>query len=393
MTYGQVCVAIWRIWSASADIGGSGPTGEVPGRPEDDHPEDTAGLGTVSAILTAMTRDDTAQPTEAVLIAESPSAAVTNLPSEPLDEVDRALVERLRLDGRETNRALAQTLDINEVTVAARIRRMEQNSIMRVVAVTDMRIFGHREFAYAFMRVTERPAVEVGTEVAVLPEVVAVTIATGRHDVIAPVLGRDHHHLAEIFGDTLPRIPGVDEIQGHLALDVMKYDSRWGLLSADPGSTPDAQPSDTVDELDIAIIRKLQVDARRSNRSIATDLAVSEGTIRSRIKGLLADKVIRIQAVSDVLAFGMGAHAYVGITTTAGHADEVARRLVARDDVAQLSRTLGEYDFIAVVVGPTREQLVAALVNEISQIPWLRRTETFETYATTKHTYAWSWLV
>ncbi|WP_330254966.1 Lrp/AsnC family transcriptional regulator [Nocardia sp. NBC_00565] len=336
-----------------------------------------------------MTRDEAVPATE----ADTPPTALPNVPAEPLDDLDRALVERLRIDGRETNRALAQALGVNEVTVATRLRRMEQNSIMRVVAVTDMRIFGHREFAFACLRVSDHPVLKVGTDVAELPEVVAVTISTGRYDLIVPVLGRDHGHLAELFGATLPRIPGVEEVRGHLVLDVLKFDSKWALLAADPGSTPDTHPSDTADELDIAIIEKLQVDARRSNRSIAAELGVSEGTIRTRIKHLLTHRVIRIQAISDVLAFGMAAHAYVGIKTHGGHADDVARSLIARDDVAQLSRTLGEFDFIATVIAPTREQLVAAVVNEISQIPGLRRTETFETYATTKHTYAWSWLV
>ncbi|WP_245672810.1 Lrp/AsnC family transcriptional regulator [Aldersonia kunmingensis] len=270
---------------------------------------------------------------------------------------------------------------------------MEQNAIMRVVAVTDLRIFGHREFAFAFLNVSERSALAVGADVASLPEVVAVTISTGRHDVIAPILARDRAHLAQLFGEALPKIPGVDEVRGHSALDVLKFDSKWTLLSVDPGSMPDAVPSDTVDELDIAIIHKLQADARRSNRSIAGELDVSEGTVRTRIRRLLSDNVIRIQAVSDVVAFGMGAHAYVGIKTQDGRAGEVASALVAREEVVQLSRTLGEFDFIAVVVADSRERLITNLVRDISQIPGLRRTETFETYATTKHTYAWSWLV
>ncbi|OXR45149.1 Regulatory protein AsnC [Nocardia cerradoensis] len=323
----------------------------------------------------------------------STSTTAQGFPQDALDDVDRTLVERLRADGRETNRALAQALGINEVTVAARLRRMEQNSIMRVVAVTDMRIFGHREFAFACLRVSGEPATKVGSAVATLPEAVAVTISTGRYDVIVPILGRDHKHLAQLFNSSLARVAGVEEVRGLLVLDVLKFDSKWALLSADPGTTPDAQPGDEVDELDLAIIEKLQIDARRSNRAIATDLGVSEGTIRSRIKRLTAGRVIRIQAVSDVVAFGIGAHAYVGITCHGGRADEVAVALAEREDVAQLSRTLGEFDFMAVIVAPTRERLVSALIDEISQIPGLWRTETFETYATTKHTYAWSWLV
>lgn len=319
--------------------------------------------------------------------------ASSSAPEDELDHVDRELVERLRSDGRESNRSLAQALGMNEVTVASRIRKMEANSIMRVVAVTDMRIFGHREFAFASVRVSGRRALDVGAEIAKLPEVIAVTVSTGRYDIFVPLLARDHQHLAELFGVTFPKIAGVEEVTGHLALDVLKFETKWALLTADPGTAPDAQPSETVDELDISIIKLLQVDARRSNRRIATELGVSEGTVRGRIKRLLADRVIRVQAVSDAFAFGISAHAFVGITTRDGQTDEVGQHLKACDNVAQLTRTLGEYDFIAVVIANTREALVSVLVNDIAVIPGIRWTDTFETCATTKHAYPWSWLV
>jgi DNA-binding Lrp family transcriptional regulator len=313
-------------------------------------------------------------------------------PSAPLDEIDRAIVTRLREEGRESSRALAQQLGINEVTVAARVRRMEQNFIMRVVAITDIRLFGHRDFAFAFIRVAGRSLLKAAADFAALPDVIAVTVATGRYDLIVPVLGRDHRHLAELFGTILPGVEGVEEVRGLMALDVLKMDASWALLSAERGATPDAEPSEMVDELDLALIQLLQVDARRSNRSIAKDLKVSEGTIRARIKRLLADHVIRIQAVSDALAFGLRAHAYVGITTT-GQAESVAAELVARADVAQVCKTLGEFDLIAVMVAADRQALVSAVINDVAMIPGVRRSETFETFASTKHSYQWSWIV
>lgn len=312
---------------------------------------------------------------------------------EQIDEVDRALVEQLRIDGRMSSRSLGQLLGISEVTVAARIRRMAEASVMRVVAVTDMRVFGHREFAFATIRTSGRPLLEIGAEVARLPETVAVLATTGRYDLVVPILGRDHGHLADLFGTTLPAVSGIDEVTGHLTLDVLKFESNWALLSADPGVRPDTVPGETVDQLDLDIIQLLQVDARRSNRSIAAELDVSEGTVRGRIRRLVTDRVIRIQAVSDILAFGIGAHAFVGIKAKDARTDEVGKKLAAREDVAQLSRTLGEFDFIAVLIARDRAQLVQSLVGEIAVIPGIRRTETFETCATMKHAYAWSWLV
>ncbi|UGT55095.1 Lrp/AsnC family transcriptional regulator [Nocardia asteroides] len=318
---------------------------------------------------------------------------MTHDDADQLDDLDRALLARLQVDGRENNRSLAKALGANEVTVAARIRRMEENAFMRVVAVADMRMFGHREFAFALMKTTGRSALDIASDVAKLPESIAVLVTTGRYDLIAPILGRDHRHLAELFGETLPLIPGVDDVHGLLVLYVVKFDSAWAQLSVDPGTTPDAVPTSKVDELDLQIITLLQRDARRSNRSIAADLDVSEGTIRVRIKNLLAEKVIKIQAVSDTGAFGIGAFAFFGVTACNGRIDDVAKALAARSDVPQLSRTLGVFDFIAVAMAPSRGELVSALLQEVALIPGVRKIEIFEAFATTKHTYEWSWLV
>lgn len=326
--------------------------------------------------------------------ASSPSADADKLAVPPeLTDLDRALIDRLRHDGREGSRSLANRLGVNEVTVAARLRRLEEADIMRVVAVTDIRLFGHREFAFAMFRITGRSIHDVAADVAKLPETVAVTITAGAFDIIVPVLCRDRHHLSQMFGTVLPSIDGVDRVHGSMALDVLKYDSKWAAFRADPGAAPEAQPSDTVDETDLDIIRILQRNARRSNRNIAGELGVSEGTIRSRIKRMLADRVFRIQAVCDVVAFGYGAHAFITITTHPGMVDDVAATLAERDDVSQLTRVLDDFDLIALVIGPDHDSLMATVLDEIAQLHGICRTETLYGCLSTKHTYAWTWIV
>ena len=318
---------------------------------------------------------------------------VSALEPEQVDDVDRALIERLGRNGRESNRSLGDALGIGEVAVANRLRRLEECSIMRVVAVTDMRIFGHRELSFALLRVSGRSPIEVSETIEKLPDVVAVTAVVGPIDLVVPILGRSHRHLAQLFGAVLPRVAGVDSVQGLFALDVLKFESKWGVLSAHSGTAPDSQPSGAVDELDLGILRRLQVDARRSFRGVAAELDVSERTVRERVKRLLAGNVIRIQAVSDIDAFGMTANAYLGITTTQGLTDEVGHSLVGREDVVQLTRTLGEYDFIAVMIAPDRESLLLSVFDGIAKLPGVRRAELFEAWANSKHNYAWSWLV
>ncbi|MGH3556392.1 MAG: Lrp/AsnC family transcriptional regulator [Mycobacterium sp.] len=319
--------------------------------------------------------------------ADTPSAAPE------LSDLDRALIDRLRHDGREDNRALARQLGVNEVTVAARLKRLEEADLMRVVAITDIQLFGHREFAFAMFRVTGRSIHDVAADVAKLPETIAVTITAGAFDVIVPVLCRDRQHASEMFGTILPSIDGVDRVHGSMALDVVKFDSNWALLRADPGTTPEAQPSGTVDEMDLDIIRILQRNARRSNRSIASELGISEGTVRGRIKRMVADRVFRIQAVSDVVAFGYGAHVFITITTDSGMVDEVAAAIAKREDISQLTRVLDDFDLIAVMIGRDHDSLMAAVFGEIALLPGIRRTEILYGCGSLKHTYAWTWIV
>ena len=59
------------------------------------------------------------------------------------DEIDRAIVEQLRLNGRATNQQIADRLELTAATVSARIRRMEDENKLRVVAVSDFSAHGY----------------------------------------------------------------------------------------------------------------------------------------------------------------------------------------------------------------------------------------------------------
>jgi DNA-binding Lrp family transcriptional regulator len=310
-----------------------------------------------------------------------------------LDELDRGLIELLRVNGRDGNRSLGAQLGVNEVTVAARLRRLEELGAVRVVAITDIQLFGHREFAFAMVNVGGRSVYHVAEDLARLPEAIAVTVCTGSYDVIVPLLGRDRLHIAELFGTVLPKIKGIRSIHGSMALDVLKYDSRWSLLDVDSGATPKTQPSDTVDDLDLAIIASLQQNARRSNRQIAGDLNVSEGTVRGRIKRMVADRVFRIQAVSDIVVSGLSAHAYVGIRTTPGKTAAVASVLAQREDVVQITRVLDGFDLIVVLIGRDRQALISAVHSQIALLAGVGHVEIFDSVRSMKHTYLWTWIV
>ena len=54
-----------------------------------------------------------------------------------VDDVDRRLIELLRVDGRMAFRALGEALGLTESSVRARVRQLEAAGFMKVVAVAD----------------------------------------------------------------------------------------------------------------------------------------------------------------------------------------------------------------------------------------------------------------
>jgi DNA-binding Lrp family transcriptional regulator len=322
------------------------------------------------------------------------------MPAEPhvIDELDRRIVERLRDDGREPNRSLATALGVGEATIATRLKRLDAAGAMRVVALTDMEGFGFPFLAFALVTVSGRPAAAVGTDLAAIPEVISVTVATGRFDIVACVLARTRSELGELFGVRLPRVAGVERVRCEFAIDVLRYDSEWAALRT-AGATPDLLPGPelradgTLDALDLAIIGALQRDARSSNRKVAAELDVSEGTVRTRLRRLEGEQRVRIRAVCDVEAFGLRAYATVGIQVAGGEVERAGRALREIEGVPALVRSLGEFDFIAILAAESRAAMLQTLFDRVQTAPGVRATEMFEVAGTLKHVFTWVRLI
>ncbi|MCP5321585.1 MAG: Lrp/AsnC family transcriptional regulator [Pseudomonadales bacterium] len=144
-----------------------------------------------------------------------------------LDETDRRLIELLRADGRMAFRALADTLDLTESAVRARVRQLESSGTMKVVAVADAEAVGYELLLAVGVEVDGRPAIEVAEALATIDEVFSVSLVVGTHDIELLMVARDHEHLAELVTDRLVNIAGVRRILTGLAVDVLKNQPDW----------------------------------------------------------------------------------------------------------------------------------------------------------------------
>ena len=110
----------------------------------------------------------------------------------------------------------------------------------------------------------------------------------------------------------------------------------------------------TEDDLNRAIIKRLQEDGRLPYKDIARALKVSEGTIRNRVQSMKKSGALKIVALADPMAIRYQADAMIGIkVATPATPRDVAERLSQHAEVVYVLWVSGRFDLLIEVVCET----------------------------------------
>ena len=131
-----------------------------------------------------------------------------------------------------------------------------------------------------------------------------------------------------------------------------------------------------LDKLDQGIVDKLARDARISNRAIAAELGVTEGTIRTRVKRLQNEGLIQFTVVTDFRMAGSPNLCMMGIDADPSHVSELARRLSDIPEITCVIVLLGRYSLLAMGLFTNIEQLNDLVTERIRPMPGVQRVET-----------------
>ena len=148
------------------------------------------------------------------------------------------------------------------------------------------------------------------------------------------------------------------------------------------------QPRRKLDAVDKGIVAWLSKDARISNRQVAEDLGVTEGTVRARIKRMEEEKQIRITAVTNIDRFRDAALAYIWIEVERSEQTRaVARTLAQIAELGFVGVMLGRSDILAITMVRNAEHLAEFIHQRISSIDGVRRTDSTLGVNFVKHDY------
>jgi Lrp/AsnC family transcriptional regulator for asnA, asnC and gidA len=142
--------------------------------------------------------------------------------NQPLDEIDRFIVDAMRKDGRVAFSQIAEQLNVSAGMIRLRYNRLVEEGYLRVVAITNPLRLGYKTMAMIGIRVDGSRLLEAAEKVSKLEEVIYLVVASGRFDIFAEVVCRDQDHLLEFITTKLSAIEGVRESETFMHLKIMK---------------------------------------------------------------------------------------------------------------------------------------------------------------------------
>ena len=144
-----------------------------------------------------------------------------------IDEIDRAVIRELQLDGRMPYAKLGPAVGLSQAAVRQRVQRLIENGVMQVVAVTDPLTLGFGLQAMVGLEV-DGDLRAVATKLAKVDEVSYVVVTTGRFDMLVEVVCRDNEQLLALVNDVIRALPGVRSAEVFSYLHLEKQTYSWG---------------------------------------------------------------------------------------------------------------------------------------------------------------------
>ena len=144
-----------------------------------------------------------------------------------------------------------------------------------------------------------------------------------------------------------------------------------------------------LDQMDREIICLLQKNGRLTNIMISKKLGISEATVRNRLNRLIGENYIKIVAVSNPLKLGFEIVGIIQIEVVVQKQEKVAKELKKIKSLWKIAYTTGTADINTEFVAKSLDEFNDLLLNRISKIDGIIRTETSLIMKYIKHDYDW----
>ena len=145
-----------------------------------------------------------------------------------LDDLDKAIIACLQLDGRRPYAQIGRQLKVPEATVRQRAERLISRRVVQIVGVTDPLAMGFQQPALIGLNVEPSRLESIAGQIAELEEVTYLVVTAGRFDLVCEVVCADNDHLLRVLTERLAAVKGIRSTETLVELRFVKESYQWG---------------------------------------------------------------------------------------------------------------------------------------------------------------------
>lgn len=150
----------------------------------------------------------------------------------PVDRVERQIVLLLQQNGRMSYVEMAESIGVAEGTVRRKLHRLLDEGVIKVAAVASPFAIGFDTPAIITIKAETGRVRHVAEQLARLPGVRFIALATGTFDIIMEGYWKNNQELSGFLIEELAKVDGIREFSTSLVLDIMKQAYDWGVPEA-----------------------------------------------------------------------------------------------------------------------------------------------------------------
>ncbi|MBN9631163.1 MAG: Lrp/AsnC family transcriptional regulator [Actinobacteria bacterium] len=144
-----------------------------------------------------------------------------------IDDVSKAIIEQLQVDGRKSYAEIGKAVGLSEAAVRQRVQKLTEPGVMQIVAVTDPMQLGFYRQAMIGVRVTGDTLV-IADKLAAMPAVDYVVLTAGTYDILAEVVCENDLDLITMLNSEIRTLEGVLSTETFVYLKLHKQFYNWG---------------------------------------------------------------------------------------------------------------------------------------------------------------------
>ncbi|GGZ88374.1 Lrp/AsnC family transcriptional regulator [Streptomyces echinoruber] len=278
-----------------------------------------------------------------------------------LDDLDRALIHALHIDGRAPFSRIATALDVSPQTVARRYRRLRAEASLRVVGLPDPRQAGRTQW---LVRLTAAAgsAQDLAYALVRRQDTSWVKLTSGGTEIVAII----HTPTDAGAGNSLllrdiPRTSNITAVSAHCILhtylggptnwrrsaDTLDEEQQRILREHEAAGTSYVPVPRHLTDADADLLLALQKDGRATHAELARATGWSPVTVARRLADLQASGAIFFDVEVDAGHFGVNTRALLWMSVSPAHLENVATTLAGHDELAYVAATTGRTNLVA----------------------------------------------